>query len=335
MNNSLEQLGIDLTNFDHEDLFTFLEQQEDQPAEDRARVFLETFLYPFHRLSLAQKWNIYALGGYEHGVENLVPFRETQKAILAALNIQSGSQVAIFGTGTGPLEREIFEQGINFGRMEAFDGDPGMLAIHQRRFGDRVNGVLQDLNEPVRTDTTFDRFTAINTLELLNISAFLQNLQKVLAPNAKGVIVTPREGIKTSIPVSKGHLEACGIEMPAGFWEEIMRLAEEIWDELFSENTPRTLDEIDGKKVQRFIFLYAKVSGGLADSIPSDLLEEQKKTIAHQFYIMGLFNAIPPVKVNILPRAQLYEYFENAGFSIESSNPINTGLSDLIVVNKI
>ena len=335
MNISEELLsGINLESFDHNDLFAFLDRLEGQPPQEVAQIFLRTFLQSFHKLPLLNRWNIYALGGYEHGVENMSPYRETQKEVITALQIDPSSKIAIFGTGTGPLERELLEQEIDFKGATGFDISSGMLEIHKRRFGHRVAQVEQDLTTPIQaSEFGFNRFTAINALETFKaqIPVFLSHLQTVLQPQSVGVIVTPREGIKTSLPFLKGHLVASDIRMSDDFWSSIIEKAEHLWDTIFNETGEIPPEKLQGDSIETYLEMYADVLGKAVLSLQNTLSPEDLR----QVYVMGLMNAVPPIKLHILPRPILHGYFEEAEFSIEDTKPVNAGQSDLIVVKKV
>lgn len=327
--------GINLKNFDHEDLFTAIDRLEGRSPQELAEIFLKTFLPSFHNLEGTQRWNIYALGGYEHGIENLSPYREVQARILEHLQSSADSQVAIFGTGTGPLEREIFQKNHPYRSITAFDADPGMLQIHERRFADRVDRVCQSLNEQIEgVDHRFDRFTVVNTLELLNIPIFLKNLQSTLASNSRGVIVTPKEGIKTSIPVFRGHVEASQVEMPAGYWHQILSLAADMWDQVQGGRLVLDQLNVEEQKVAKYIQLYSEMLGAITSSLDQHVPAEGLPLASKQMLITGLFNILPPVKIDIRKREELFDQLKSSGLVIKHTEEVNAGLSDLIVVEK-
>lgn len=326
-----------LGQFDHNDLFNYLDEQRagELPSEEIVGNFLNS-LKTFHSLSLRERWNIYAQGGYEHGVENMLPYIETQKTILNKLNLRKDSNLAVLGTGTGPLEREFFAQGLEVNSITAFDADPGMMEIHTRRFGERVNEVTQNLNEPIEkpdvVEDDFDRFTVVNTLEFLNIPVFLKNLKDVLKGDAKGVIVTPNENTRTSLPILKTHLEMSNREVSGEVWEEISGLASQLWDEIFNEEGFIDTSKLDTPKVERFVELYSVILGMVVDSMADRFEGEELALVQKQVYVTGLANVFPPVKPSIKPFNELCGLIEDAGFEIVEQEDVNNGFSKLLVL---
>jgi|GEM_PF-7127549 len=316
-----------------------------------ARVLVDMFK-PFHANAAKagtpddKRWDIYAEGGYLLGVESNIPHKQTQQAAIEALGLKSDSRLLVCGSGTGPLEQTLIDQGEGFTSITALERSGAMVGVHAARFSERADVVVKqvDLNSSLLeqgVEVGHDRVAIINTLEFLDQRAFLSNLQEVLEAGANGVIVIPKADMKNYLPSMREHLKASGIDFGEAFWEEIDLQLTEIYGFIFTE-TPNGMkvlnpEKLDDERVSVYLQKYAKVLGAIAETVSTNANVKVMTDDAKAVFTAGLANAIPPAIVGFPSDEALHNLITTAGFSVQPIKEwesVNANLSRLIKFNK-
>jgi arsenite methyltransferase len=133
-------------------------------------------------------------------------------AIIAALDIGPGDQVADLGSGSGYFTRRLAQAVGPEGRVYAVDVDPEIHAVLEERLQEEgvtnVEIVLGDFDDPLLPDGTIDLLFTSNTYHHIEDRVtYFRRLQADLAPGGR-VAVLEYDGSKGLFVKTIGHFTA-------------------------------------------------------------------------------------------------------------------------------
>ncbi len=306
-----------------------------------AETIIKKFLVNFHQLPSKKRWEIYATGGYRHGTEDIAPHQQTQDDVLRHLQLTPNSKVAEISGGTGPLLRAALQSNIPFEEWVITDVRP-MLEMARARTDliRNASACSLDLNSPVPENFPkgFTKWSSQNAIEFLeNQLESLKRIKQICAPEATGVITTPKEGTTSQIDTFRNHLKYYDLDYDDAFWNQMHEQMNALWSEIFDKNGIKPEKIPNNKNAKKYIEGYIQIFTRVLDTVDlMPIIEIGKKDeIWEHLCITMLANAFPPGRVIIPPRDKLYKKIESAGLRIQKITNTNGGFSDLIQVKSV